>query len=157
VRQPKYYCEADEHQHLKIHKGDKSSPVIATATQNLDKDGITEIQLVDTEPSQSLQLKHVPGFFHGKTFFEIAGKAVHWKGQSGLVEDDTVVCLALYKKKFFERSNHKLGTLLVTAHGAENINIIVSSALVEQERTDEAEVEVQFGISDLLTFIVFEG
>ena len=147
MEEPKYYCEADKTQRLKVHKGGKSGPVIATASQNLDDDGITEVTLVDVQPNQTLYLKHVPGFFHGKTFFQVAGKKVHWKGQSALVEDETGICLAVYRKKFFEGTNRKLGTLLVTTHGAENIDIIVSSALVEQERTDEDEYEVLWYIN----------
>lgn len=87
-------------------------------------------------------MKHVHGFFHGRTFFEIGDKKVHWKGQSALVEDSTGVCFAVYKAKLFETKDRKLGTLLITAHGKEFIDIIVSSALVEQERTDEDENEV---------------
>jgi hypothetical protein len=101
--------------------------------------GMTEIKL--TQNSQTLLLTHVDGFFSGKTFFEIGGKKVHWKGQSALIEDDTGVCLAVYKAKRFESKNRKLGTLLITAHGLQYVDAIVSSALIEQQRTDEAEYE----------------
>jgi hypothetical protein len=47
--------------------------------------------------------------------------------------------LAIYKAKFLESKNRKLGTLLITAH---YVDIIVISALVEQERSDEAALEV---------------
>jgi hypothetical protein len=140
VQEIKYYCEADKKLHLTVHKGDKSGPVIATAIQCHDKDGVTEIKLM--EPSQVLHLEHHHGFFHGRTSFEIGGKKVHWKGQSALVEDETGICLAVYKAKLFEAKNRKLGTLLVTAHGVNYIDAIVSSALVKQERTDEFEYEV---------------
>jgi hypothetical protein len=95
-----------------------------------------------TESSQALHLKHDRGVFSDKTIFEIAGKRVHWKGHSELVEDDTGICLAVYKTKGFESQNRKLGTLLVTADGVNYIDAIVSSALVKQERTDEFEYEV---------------
>ena len=144
----KYYCEADENLHLTVHKGGAGGPVIATAIHGRDKDAVTQIKLTGgSEPNQTLHLKHVPGFFRGKTSFEVGGKKVHWKGQSALVEDDTGVCLAVFKAKFFEGKNRRLGTLVVTRHGAPFIDIIVSSALVEQERTDEAEYEVQFYIN----------
>jgi len=59
-----------------------------------------------------------------------------------LVEDVTGVCLAVYKAKLFEAKNRKLGTLLITKDGLELVDVIVSTALVQQERTDEAEDEV---------------
>jgi hypothetical protein len=95
-----------------------------------------------TESGQVLSLKHSHSLFSDQTVFEIAGKKVHWKGHSVLVEDGTGICLAVYKAKLFESTDRKLGTLLVTAHGVKDIDIIVSSALVEQERTDELENEV---------------
>jgi len=146
VQEIKYYCEADGKLHLTVHKGDKSGPVIATAILSRDPDGVTEIKF--TEPGQALHLKHVHDFFHGRTTFETGRKKVHWKGHSALVEDGTGVCLAVYKAILFEGKHHKLGTLLVTEHGIEFIDIVVSSALVEQERADEPENEVQFCIND---------
>jgi hypothetical protein len=140
VEEIKYYCEVDEELHITVHKGSWAGPVIATAIPNPAKNGTTEIKL--TQSSQTLLLTHVPGFFSGKTFFEIDGKKFHWKGRSALVEDDTGVCLAVYQAKRFESKNRKLGTLLVTTHGLQYVDAIVSSALVEQQRTDEAEHEV---------------
>jgi hypothetical protein len=140
VQEIKYYCEVDEELHITVHKGSMAGPIIATAIHSGAKKGMTEIKL--TQSSQTLLLTHVHGFFSGKTFFEIDGKKLHWKGQSVLVEDDTGVCLAVYKAKRFESKNRKLGTLLVTTHGLQYVDAIVSSALIEQERTDEAEYEV---------------
>jgi len=127
-----------------VHKGDKSGPVIASATQFIGKDGSTEVKLIGAA-QRSIELKHVHGafpFFHGNTFFKIGEKKVHWKGHSALVEDHTNVCLAVYKAKFLETKDRKLGTLLITAPGVPYLDIIVVSALVEQERSDEAEAEV---------------
>ena len=127
-----------------MHKGDRSGPVIATATQFIGKDGSTVVKLIG-EPQSLIELKHVHGvfpFFHGNTFFQIGETKVHWKGHSALVEDHTNICLAVYKAKFLETNNRKLGTLLITTHGTPSLDIIVVSALVEQERTDEAEAQV---------------
>jgi len=127
-----------------VHKGDRSGPVIATATQFIGKDGSSEVKLIG-EAQSSIELKHVHGvfpFFHGNTFFQIGEKKVHWKGHSALVEDHTHVCLAVYKAKFLETKDRKLGTLLITARGIPYLDVIVVSALVEQERSDEAEAQV---------------
>jgi hypothetical protein len=140
VQEIKYYCKVDEKLHVTIHKGSLAGPVIATAIHNRPKNDMTEIKL--TQSNQSLLLTHVHGFFSGKTCFEIDGKKFHWKGQSVLIEDDTGVCLAVYKAKRFESKSRKLGTLLVTTYGLQYVDAIVSSALVEQEQTDEAENEV---------------
>lgn len=129
-----------------VHKGGLAGPVIATAILSSTKNGATEIKLTQTH--QTLLQTHVSGFFSGKTFFEIDGKKFHWKGQSALVEDDTGVCLAVYKAKSFESEDRKLGTLLVTAQGQQYVDIIVVSTLVEQERNDESEFDVQFCIND---------
>jgi hypothetical protein len=111
---------------------------------------MTEVTL--TQKSQTLVLKHITGFFSGKTSFEIDGKKLHWKGQSALIEEGTGVCLAVYRPKSFETKARKLGTLLITAYGLLYVDAIVTSALVEQERTDEAEHEV-ISINDFLTCI----
>ena len=117
---------------------------------------MTKIKFIGSDPSQALQLHHVYSafpFFHGNTFFQIGSKKVHWKGQSALVEDKTGICLAVFRAKFFETKNRKLGTLLVTTYGNEFLDIIMVSALIEQERTDEAEFEVKFSVQDSLTVI----
>lgn len=54
----------------------------------------------------------------------------------------------MYKAKSFESEDRKLGTLLVTALGQQYVDIIVVSTLVEQERNDESEFDVQFCIND---------
>jgi hypothetical protein len=140
VQEIEYFCEVDKDLHITIYKGGYSGYVIATAIQCREKGGVTKIKM--TESSQALHLKHGDGVFSDKTFFEIAGKRVHWKGLSELVEDETGICLAVYKAKSFESQNRMLGTLRVTAHGVNYIDAIVSSALVKQERTDEDEYEV---------------
>jgi hypothetical protein len=122
--------------------------VIASATQFLGKDGTTEVELVGSGSTTSLQLQHAYSalpFFHGNTSFQLSDKKVHWKGQSALVEDATGVCFAIYKAKFSESKDRKLGTLLITGHGADYVDIIVISALVEQERSEEAALEVNGG------------
>jgi hypothetical protein len=92
---------------------------------------------------EALHMKHGHGIFESdKTFFDIHGKRVHWTGESELTEDETRVTLATYKPKRWETKDRKLGTLVVTAYGAEYVDAIVSSALVKQERTDEWEFEV---------------
>jgi hypothetical protein len=140
VQEIKYYCKVDENLHLTIYKGSLDGLVIATAIHSGGKNGMTKIEL--TQTNQTLLMTHVHGFFSSKTFFEIDGKKCHWIRQSALVEDDTGVCLAVYKAKRFESKNRKLGTLLVTVHGLQYIDVIVSSALVQQERNDEVEHEV---------------
>jgi hypothetical protein len=140
VQEIEYFCNVDKDLHMTIYKGGYSGPVIATAVQCRDKGGVTKIKMPGS--SKALHLKHGRGVFSDKTFFEIAGKRVHWKGLSELVEDETGICLAVYKAKGFESKNRKLGTLLITAHGVQYIDAIVSSALVKQERTDEDEYEV---------------
>jgi hypothetical protein len=153
VQEIKYFCEVDKDLHITIYKGGYYGPVIATAIQCRDKGGVTKIKM--TESSQALHLKHGRGLFSDNTLFEVAGKRVRWKGQSELVEDETGICLAVYKAKGFELQNRKLGTLLVTAHGVKYIDAIVSSALVKQQRTDDFEYEVQFCINDPLTCTEF--
>lgn len=140
MQEVKYFCEVDKDLHITVYKGGYSGHVIATAIQCRDRGGVAKIKM--TESNQVLHLKHGHGVFSHNTVFEIAGKRVHWKGLSRLVEDETGICLAVYKAKGFELQNRKLGTLLVTTHGVKDIDVIVSSALVKQERTDEFEHEV---------------
>jgi hypothetical protein len=147
----KYFCEVNKNLQITVYKGGYSGDVIATAIQCREKGGVTKIKM--TGSNQALHLKHGSGMFSNKTFFQIDGKRVHWKGESELVEEKTGSCLAVYKEDGFESKNRKLGTLLVTAYGVNCIDAIVCSAFVKQERTDEDEYEVQLFIDDPLTCI----
>jgi hypothetical protein len=141
VQEIKYVCKvAPKDGHLTVYKGGYSGTVIAAAIHGGDKGDVMEIKM--TESGQSLYLKHTHSLFSNQTAFELAGKKVHWKGHSVLVEDGTGICLAVYKDKLFESKDRKLGTLLVTVHGVKDIDAIVSSALARRERGDEAENEV---------------
>jgi hypothetical protein len=129
---------ADETQAVKIYKGDKQGPLIATAKQCMDRDGITEIRL--TEPEQTIHLEHVHGllpFFHGKTLFEVGGKKYHWKGQTALIDDQTGSLLAGFHARFLETDSHELGKLVVTEEGQKMLDLVVIGCLVLQERSDE--------------------
>jgi hypothetical protein len=140
MQEVKYFCNVDgETLNITIHKGDSSGPVIATAVQNLEKGGVTNIKMTD----EALYMKDGRGLLeYDKTFFETHGKKVHWTGASKLTEDESNITLATYKPKGWEANDRKLGTLVITPQGAEYVDVIVSSAFIKQERTDEREFAV---------------
>jgi hypothetical protein len=112
--------------------------VIATGKPCLDKDGVTDITLI--EPAFTIQLEHVhhklPSI-HGKTSFTYDGKKYHWKGHTALVEEETGKLLAAFHPKFLNLHFQKLGNLIITAEGEKLLDIVVTTCLVVQERSDE--------------------
>lgn len=139
-----YYCEADDSHKLTIHRGGKEGPVIATAVQCLEKDGVTEIHMF--EPLETtVCIEHVHRrlpFFHGKTSFTFGGKNYHWKGHSALIEDDSGILLAALHATILVADYHKLGTLIVVQAGQKLLDLVVVSCLVMLERSDEGKLAV---------------
>jgi len=132
---------ADEEHNVTIHKGSKTGPIIATATQCLTQDGQTDIHFVNPKESITLQHKHsLLPFFHGKTLFQKSGKNFHWSGQTALVEEGSGAFLAGFHARFFESQEHKLGSLVVTKEGGEILDLVVVTCLVMQERSDEGKL-----------------
>jgi len=134
-----YYCEARPDHKLVIHRGDKSGPVIAT-TANLtpEEEDITEIYFADN--LNPIVLEHDdPQLFniHGKTTFTYNGKKYHWKGDTKLVEDETLTLLAIFHSSWFHFDLNKVGRLEITSEGKKMLNVVVITALVVQERSDE--------------------
>jgi hypothetical protein len=137
-----YYCDAALDHRLIIHRGDKSGPIIATGEPCLSQEGLTEIHFAGYG---SLQLKHVHHKFlrfRGKTSFEYNGKVYHWRGHSQLVEDDSGVVLALFHPGWFELSGSRLGKLEITYDGLKMLDLVVITALIVQERSDEGKQAV---------------
>lgn len=134
---------------MTIHRGDKEGPVIATALQCFEKDGVTEIQMY--EPFETIvylsHVHHMLPFFHGRTSFTFGSKSYHWKGHTALIEDNTGLFIAALHTKFSETHYHKLGTLIVQPKGQKLLDLIVISCLVMQERSDEGKLAVSSPLS----------
>jgi hypothetical protein len=120
-----------------IHKGSKTGPIMATATQCLTQDGQTDIHF---GPEDNIVLQHKHGllpFFNGKTLFEKNGERFHWIGQTALVEEKSGWFLAGFHARFLESHEHKLGSLVITKEGCLMLDLVVATCLVMQERSDE--------------------
>jgi hypothetical protein len=69
-----------------------------------------------------------------------------------LIEDDTRILLAAFNSKLFDFASHKIGSLIITEEGKKLIDLVVVTALVVQERSDEARQAVNFPkIQSMLT------
>ena len=140
-----YYCEAAPGHKLTIHRGDKTGPVIATTGDvNMAKEGVTEVRFADE--SNSIVLEHVHHKFlhiYGKTMFTYNGKKYHWKGQTGLVDDDTDTLMALFHSSWFDLNWNKVGRLEITSEGKKILDMAVITALIVQERSDEGKQAVR--------------
>src|SRR5438045_445587 len=99
-----YYCEAAADHKLAIHRGDKTGPVIATTgVLNRDKEGVTEVYFNDGPSPVTLEHTHHKLFhIHGKTAFTYNGKKYHWKGHTGLVDDETNTLQAIFHSAWFD-------------------------------------------------------
>lgn len=129
---------------LTVHRGDKTSPVIAT-TGGLcpTEKGVTEVFLEeDSNPIVLEHIHHETFHIHGKTLFTYKGKKYHWKGHTGLVDDETDTLLAIFHSSWFDLNWNKVGRLEITSEGKKLLNIAVITALIVQERSDEGKQAV---------------
>lgn len=131
-----YYCEVDEGSNLRIHRGDKSGPIIAEVNTCLVTPGGTDVHLAD--PLRTVELLHLPHGDTSQTRFSIDDKRYHWKGHSELLDDDTEVKMAQFYPSWhvIEVKEHKIGTLFIYGDTPRDLSVI--TALVVQERSDEA-------------------
>jgi hypothetical protein len=139
-----YHCESQDNKTLVIRRGSKHGKIIAYATQCLEKDGVTDIHLLEPQKC-TIQLEHVSTifpFFHGKAFFRFEGKSYHWKGHTALIEDDTGILIATLHTKFVESDPCGLGTFVVTLDGKAMLDLVVVTCLVMQERSEEGKLAV---------------
>jgi len=138
-----YYCETDDNQLVSIHRG-KDGPVIATASQCLEKEGVTDIHFALPKFTICLEHSHryLP-FFQGVHTFTFNGKKYQWKGHTALIDADSGVLLAALHTRFLESDPHKLGTLVITLDGKDILDMAVITCLVMQERSEEGRRSVQ--------------
>ena len=150
-----YSCEAGPDHKLVIHRGENTGPVIATTggLNSAKEDGVTEVYV--TDDSDPITLKHVHHEFfhvHGKTMFTYNGKKYHWKGHTGLVDDETDTLLAIFHSSWFDLNWNKVGRLEITSEGKKTLDLVVITALIVQERSDEQKQAVlHFHFCELTT------
>jgi hypothetical protein len=132
-----YYLEVSADHGITIHRGSKTGLVIATGVLCREKEGVTQVQFPGA--ATSIDLQHVSHdiFSHGKTGFTYADKKYHWKGHTGLVDDETDKLLAIFHSSWFDRNYSKVGKLEVTSDGQKVLDVAVITALIVQERSDE--------------------
>ena len=127
-----------------VHRGPKTGPVLATGLLCPDKEGVTEVHFEsDTGVITLEHVKHAPLHIHGKTEFSYRGKKYHWKGHTGLVDDEHGTLLAIFYSSWFDLNWNKVGRLEVTTDGQKMLDIAVITALIVQERSDEEKQMVQ--------------
>lgn len=139
-----YYCESQDDKTLLIRRGGQHGKLIAIATQCLEKDGVTNIHLLEPQKC-TIQLEHdstIFPFFHGKAGFSFDGKSYHWKGHTALIEDETGILIAALHTRFVESDPHNLGTFVVTLDGKAILDLVVVTCFVMQERSEEGKLSV---------------
>ena len=138
-----YFCEAVSDRKIIIHRGGKTGPVIATGSVCSDKEGTTEVQSQDDVSMITLEhVHHDLLHTHGKTSFTYNGKRYHWKGHTGLVDDETNTLLAIFHSSWFGLNWTKIGRLEITVDGQKMTDVVVVTALIVQERSDEEKQSV---------------
>jgi hypothetical protein len=146
-----YYEETTKEHNLNIHRGDKTGPIIARGNTCLEKEGTTEVHFSESQSSATISLIHQHHdfwHFHGKTTFEYEGKKYHWKGHTALVDDASNTLLAVFHTSWAETRVDKLGRLEIMPEGSKLQDLVVVSALVVQERSDERIQAVYSPLSD---------
>lgn len=87
------------------------------------------------------------------TRFQVDGKVYYWKGHSELVSVETGDIIADFVPSWtvIEVKAHKLGHLRVRCEEGLLRDVVIATALVVMERSDEARQAVchEFGLADL--------
>jgi len=131
-----YYCEVSE-ERVAIHRGDGNGPVIAATDSFHGKDGITEIEMVETSSVVPFRHKHpsLP-LMSGYAAFRVNGKQYEWKKHRQLKESGSDVVLATFEASEDKESN-AIGRLTITEAARDSIDFIVVTCLIDQERGEE--------------------
>ena len=123
---------------LTIHRGNKFGFTIATGSHCLEKKSVTHLHF--PESTRTVRLEHFHHkflHFHGKTIFTYNGTKYHWKGNTVLVDDDTGEVLANFHSSRIDTASNKIGRLEVTNAGEKLLSLVVITALIVQEKSDE--------------------
>jgi hypothetical protein len=135
----RYYCEALPSAELHIHRGNKEGPIVADVKPCLLTPSTTDVNFCD--PLYTLELEH---FHHEQipsmTRFTVDGKSYYWSGHVELVNVKTGDLAAQFYPSWhvIDVQEHKLGKLVIKEDAKDMMDIIVTTALVVQERSDEA-------------------
>lgn len=136
-----YYCETDKIGKLTFHRAGKDGPIIATGDPCLEVEGQTDVHFL--EPKSTIQLRHehhkLPNL-KSKTSFQVDNKSYYWRGHNDLLDEETHSLIATFHPSWLEGSCHKIGRLEIMAEVPQDV--IVITALVVQERTDEHKLSV---------------
>lgn len=115
-----------------------TAPSITPAAPSLSKTTIITLSHV---------CHHFPKSLHAKTSFAYNNKKYHWLGHTELIEESKGEVLARFEPTWFEGKGHKIGRLEVMEIGMPILGLVVVSALVVQERTDDHKKAVQLPIA----------
>jgi len=108
----------------------KTSSPLASTTPSTSSSAATTVTLTHVH-------HHFPSSLHGKTSFTFNNKKYHWLAHTQLVEEATGDLVARFEPTWFEGKGHKIGRLEVMECGMGLLQVVVFSALVVQERTDD--------------------
>jgi hypothetical protein len=126
-----------------FRRGDKNGPIIAETDVCCSTPGATDIEF--NEPRAIVHLQHDFHLTHPcATEFRFGGKTYHWLGHSELVEVETGKVIAQFRTSWhiMESIEHKLGTLTISDEGMSMTDVIVITALIVQERSEEGRLAV---------------
>ena len=134
---------------LTFHRKGESGPIIGTATYCEGELGSSNIKLVQS--SATITLEHIPRrllFFSPKASFTLDGKRYSWKGLHNLFEEKTSRLVAQYQPM---GSNKRLGQLSVSDGDQDFTDMVVVTAFVLQRSTDaQKRAVISIGIAWLI-------
>lgn len=112
-------------------------PIIAATESFQGKDGITEIEMVETATVVPIRHKHhILPLMPGYAAFKVNGKSYEWKKHRELKALGSDDILANFEANRDKESN-TLGRLVALEAGREILDLVVITCLVDQERRDE--------------------
>ena len=101
--------------------------------------GATDIHLLSPKSVLQLAHPHDPGS-HCQSFFDFNGVRYGWDGHRELFEreDGTGIARFYPSSHVMDESEHQIGKLVITENGKSMEDIVVMTALIVQERSEEA-------------------
>ena len=129
---------------LHVRRNGKGGPTVAEVTACLVTPGLTDVNF--SSPLHTVELDHLhTDEIKDMTRFSVDGEFYYWKNHSELirVRDGELLAEFIPSWLVVDVNEHKLGRLAVKNVEKPSLDVIVTTAMVVQERADEARKAVR--------------
>ena len=128
---------------MALHRGGKDGPILGTANARRERDDTINVHFTDSMSVLRLQHHHykLPSL-QSESKFTHNERTYRWKGHNELVDDQSKEVIATFKATWFEDKSHVIGRIDVNELKELELEVIVFTALVVQQREEEHRISV---------------